>query len=1087
MPFDTTHGVNGLFSGVKGSVSGVNVVQIKSYLSEYDNLHTVFVYIFVWVRIFTRPPLMKLSRNPNTITHMLPLWKGVLYVFLCLFLFSFTSLLAQSPEDSIQIAQKWDEVNAHFAAGQYREALSAMRAMRPLFNHYPPSKQDKVANYYRSISHGHHALGAYDSSLIYGRRSWEGFRASLGDTNRITIDLHYEVGYLFHQLLSYDSALVHYQDALAEYEAFLGTDTDDVPLTLHQIAMVYQNLGMHEDALPYERRAYQLWKQLYGVNSDRVLTSTRSLGGLYQDMDQHDQSILYAQEGFAIAERLYADAPDRQVKHALRLVSAYRNAGQDSLTLHWINQAEKLFNRSGEGRGEYYAWIASNRSMSHRKQKEFPQAIRYMKQAVQAMETKAQQGALGKIYQADFYIQLAQTYLEAGQPDSVQGLLQLAGDIYRAYYPRRNFYVSYELAHLAFERRDTAALVPHSIRLLADIQGTPPLNSLSAMLTRPIESYPQARSITTLLRQGDWFWVLYEQYGDPTYLRWSQLAFEQLDRWYDPLRSNRVQPTPQMASFRKWISKGLLRCYAAQYMVHHDPNFLKQAFAAAEYGNSFALFNHLRHQTHLQYAGVPDSLIQQEASLRAQLSYLSTTYLTQSHTDTIAGKQLKLLQQQYEGLMAHLQDKHPAYFSLLVQEPVGLETFQSMLNRDQGAVVLILSDSVLYSFALASDQATCQATPLPADFQTQLQAYRQVLTDYPAYLKDPNLLSQQIGESGYALYEMLLAQSLAQLPDKTEELLLIPNGELSQIPFETLLTQAPASATGSFADFPFLLKSYNLVYGYSASLYWDQHHADRRSSNINKLASFAPSYRSDFLASLPASEQSHINMLVREGWYDLKGAQGEAEAIADMWQGDLFLADQASKQQFLKAAPAYGLLHLAMHTSVQPQNPLLSSLIFSETDSDSLRRLYAAELFGLQLQAEMVVLSGCNTGFGTEDAGLGNFSLAKAFQYAGSPSVIMSLWKVPDAATQQVMLQFYQGLKAGGRKSASLRDAKLSYLEEVMSPEQTHPIYWAGFIASGNNEPLYQHPFPLWWVLLSLGLVVLGGLGYVNWKNTKGN
>lgn len=1008
-------------------------------------------------------------------------------MFLCFFLLSLNSLLAQSPEDSARIAQKWDEINAQYASGAYQDALTSMRALRPLMNLYPASRQDKMANYYRSIGHVHYAIGAYDSSLIYGRRSWEGFRASLGDTNRITIDLHYELGYLFHQVFSYDSALVHYQSALAEYETFLGEDTDDVPLTLHQIAMVYQNLGMYEEALPFETRAYQLWKQLNGVNSDRVLTATGSLGGLYQNMDQHDQSILYAQEGFAIAQRLYADVPDRQVSHALRLASAYRNTGQDSLAIHWINEAEQLFNQSGKARGESYAWIASNRSKTYRKQKEYPQAIHSMEQAVQAMETKAQQGALGKIYQADFYIQLAQTYMEAGQYDSIQGLLQLAGDIYHEYYPQRNFYVSYELAHLAFLRRDTTALVPHAIQLLADIQGEPQLNSLTAMLSRPIERYPETRSITTLLRQADWFWVVYEQYGDPTYLIWSQLAFEQLDRWYDPLRSNRVQPTPQMASFRKWISKGLLRCYAAHYLVNKDPVFLKQAFAAAEYGNSFALFNHLRHQTHLQYAGVPDSLIQAEASLRAQLSYLSTTYLTQLHTDTLAGKQLKRLQQQYEGLMAHLQDKHPAYFSLLVQEPVGMETFQSMLRSDQGAVVLIHADSVLYSFALAADQVDCQAIPLPTDFQKQLQAYRQALTDYSAYLKNPALLSQEIGDSGYELFELLLAQSLLQLPDGMEELLLIPSGELSQIPFETLLTQPPKNAQGSFAEFPFLLKSYNLVYGYSASLYWDQHHAKRRSTYVNKLASFAPSYRSDFLASLPASEQSHIDMLVREGWYDLKGAQGEAEAIADMWEGDLFLADQASKQQFLKEAPAYGLLHLAMHTSVQPKNPLLSSLIFSETDSDSLRRLYAAELFGLQLQAEMVVLSGCNTGFETEDAGLGNFSLAKAFQYAGSPSVIMSLWKVPDAATQQVMLQFYEGLRAGGRKSASLRDAKLSYLEEVMSPEQTHPIYWAGFITSGNNEPLSRSTFPLWWGFLSLGVVILAGLGYAKWKNVKRN
>ena len=89
-------------------------------------------------------------------------------------------------------------------------------------------------------------------------------------------------------------------------------------------------------------------------------------------------------------------------------------------------------------------------------------------------------------------------------------------------------------------------------------------------------------------------------------------------------------------------------------------------------------------------------------------------------------------------------------------------------------------------------------------------------------------------------------------------------------------------------------------------------------------------------------------------------------------------------------------------------------------------------------------------------------SLSRAFRYAGVPSTVMSLWKVPDDATSKIMSHFYQFLKEGDTKDSALRRAKLAYLDQTITPEQKHPFYWAGFVAAGDMEKISVSSFNFW-------------------------
>ena len=141
--------------------------------------------------------------------------------------------------------------------------------------------------------------------------------------------------------------------------------------------------------------------------------------------------------------------------------------------------------------------------------------------------------------------------------------------------------------------------------------------------------------------------------------------------------------------------------------------------------------------------------------------------------------------------------------------------------------------------------------------------------------------------------------------------------------------------------------------------------------------------------------------------------------------------------------------------------------------------LTASEIYTSKSKVNLAVLSACNTGFGKIEKGEGVMSMARAFHYSGIPSVLMSLWKVPDQETKTIMIDFYRYLKKGKSKSEALRMAKLSYLKKNDNSDLAHPYYWSGFVINGNTDPLEINNaiFPVAWIVFAiLGILILSYL-----------
>jgi CHAT domain-containing protein/tetratricopeptide (TPR) repeat protein len=341
------------------------------------------------------------------------------------------------------------------------------------------------------------------------------------------------------------------------------------------------------------------------------------------------------------------------------------------------------------------------------------------------------------------------------------------------------------------------------------------------------------------------------------------------------------------------------------------------------------------------------------------------------------------------------------------------------------------------------------------------------------------------------LFERLVAPLLKRFPDGIDTLVVIPTAGLSGLPFEALVV-APISSgqTRSFADLRYLVDDFEVVYAPSAPVLAQLQKRPPVRREPRFLVAGDPIYRPEWLsapdhaviaASRPSEsivdldrlretreESLEIAALLLRGDPSASAEQkaelvdlgGSRSATLSSPRLDLRLGSQASVELFREDLRPYTHLHLAAHGHVDGGDPRHSGLVFSwEPQTQGFVPL--EEVLGLDLDAELVVLSACDTASGPVVRGEGVQSLAHAFVEAGARSVLASLWKVYDVDAARVMKDFYgRHLGAGKRCSRALRESKLEFLKarrkrglavrEASAEESAcHPYCWAGFVLIG--------------------------------------
>lgn len=442
-----------------------------------------------------------------------------------------------------------------------------------------------------------------------------------------------------------------------------------------------------------------------------------------------------------------------------------------------------------------------------------------------------------------------------------------------------------------------------------------------------------------------------------------------------------------------------------------------------------------------KFFNIPDSILQQENDLKAEyFLYKKALYSERDLSEeknNLYKEKLLSIENEIETIDKWYEKSYPSYYNQKVKS-FSLDVLKKRLNHHQTIIKYVFGNDKVYAFIVTKEKTELSFI---ADKEQLTREVNKLLV----LLKSPD--KEGYMSQAKKVYTILV--SGLPLSTNKKELVFIQEDILHYVPMEALV-----NSQGKY-----LVEGYQVSYAPSLLLWNEQVQVDK--STKTKLGIYAPSYRK-------GKKQNPK----RNDTIALLGASLEAAKIANFFQSDTFIGIEANKEKFAKNAGNYKMLHLAMHSSFNNVAPEFSSLVFSANQKDN--KLFISELYNLNLNADLAVLSACNTGAGEFKKGEGMVNVSRAFTYAGVPSLVASLWAVPDLETSEIMVQFYEALKEGKPKDQALQEAKLMYLNKAEYEALKHPYYWAGFVVSGNVSPVDTSNNNYMWY--GLGFIVVVAL-----------
>lgn len=318
----------------------------------------------------------------------------------------------------------------------------------------------------------------------------------------------------------------------------------------------------------------------------------------------------------------------------------------------------------------------------------------------------------------------------------------------------------------------------------------------------------------------------------------------------------------------------------------------------------------------------------------------------------------------------------------------------------------------------------------------------------------------------------ILFKSIEKIIGNKEKLIYVPHSILYKLPFEALLTQKPNEKEKiDFTSLNYLISQFEISYHYSATLYLNSLKEDKKLlvddfPASNGFIGFAPVFSDEanngyILASnLPTIEPTFADAGLRsvslngKRFSELRFSEKEVKNIVTLHekkrkQAVGYFFTDASEENFKSNVGNYKYVHIATHGIINEENPQLSGIIFSQpTDSTCSEDgiLYSQETYNLDLNTDLVVLSSCESGIGKEIRGEGLMALTRGFLYSGASNLIVSLWKVSDKHTSQLMVALYRNILDGKGYVCSLRKAKLRMIK---NSKTAFPRSWSSFVLIG--------------------------------------
>lgn len=859
--------------------------------------------------------------------------------------------------------------------------------------------------------------------------------------------------------------------------------------TLYNIGVGYNSLGDYEQMSVYTQRSVEIERKLFGSDSPSLVQGLSSLVTASIELQQYDRAVAYGNEALDIINKQSPGIfPARNEPDLyLNLGVCYYRLSDYSKSVLYLEKAESFYSAGNMVRDEKYINLLNSLAVTYGYLGQQEKSIHFYRRGMEIAEII--NSSLAYNFINSYAIALGNSGMIAEGQKIHSSLLERVGKLYGRHsgpYVEvlKNFAeylriysndpvlsllhyeecLRYTESHPDEPALRDPVMLGYALALSANHQNEKALDMITRLSDQVSGSRDGTDATSLKADQKSLLYLrarysilkgLYSESGRAELLLETATTSEEIIRLLERIRINISEEESRLILGDRYRDSYLMAIndFYLCFKESNDQEYLKKIFEYSEKSKVAGLLTATRELKAVQFH-IPPGIAELERGLQRSINYYNAKIADENLS---INPDASLLQQwnsillnvtmRRDSLISVLENKYPEYYSIRYNtEVAGMKKIHTLIGRNANYLNYIVSDSVIYLFVANRKHQQFLSFPVDSAFFKQALEFRSLLS-LPSPSANARSDFKKYCKTAHELFLLLVEPAKPFLI--SDKLIISPDNILSFLPFETFLYEEPEYDDMLYRELPYAMKEYEISYIYSATMLAES--LKRKISLNNSLVSIAPSYKDrSFSDSILFSRQGLSGSLP-----DLPFAREEAEYVAQLTRGDLFLNGEASEKLFKSMAGNYDIVHLAMHTLLNDRMPMHSKMIFSVGESEEDGFLNTYEIYGIPLKAKMVVLSSCNTGVGLSYSGEGILSLARGFIYSGSESVIMSLWEIEDRSGTEIVKEFYRNLKKGNSKSNALRRARVRYMKNA-DQLRSHPYFWSSLVVYGNNFPVYQ-------------------------------
>ncbi len=854
-------------------------------------------------------------------------------------------------------------------------------------------------------------------------------------------ELHFNVAEFYNADYEIDLPVLHYEKAIAIWESLPGVWQEQIANGYHGLGDIYKyNKGDFLLAEKSYEKALQIREKIK-LDNIRVLTRNYyNLATTNNSQQDYEKALAYGIKTLQLARRLN-DPIYLEMSNAM-LAGIYRDKNDLQMARQYYLEAIEL-NKKTNDPGTL-AWYYQGLGRTLMAASLYKEALTYYYKAYSLYKRHPTEDKL-------LYMDLLQLIAKAYSLQRDDKLFGITKDLFRelgalgmehsrraslAYITIGEYYESltkYDSAVSNYQKALIASVKTfHSSRIednpTEDMDGFDNTFAILAIKAQALKRLYHQKNNSAYLGYALRCLILSEELlsKERNYLDMEDAKWQFLESNYD-------------------VYEDLLSVLFEARKISTADTLIQLAYRYFEQSKSRSLANALTSRERNLDISSQDSLIRRHADLKVRLFNIQDQLnqaIANATTDEATAKlrnEVVLLDRQIQDCKFSIEQKYPGYFNARYGFTMPqLSEIQTLLHNGNRVIleyfwgnesvyaIGITEKTVEFRRVGAADSLQSRVDELVAHFNAEHAS------------TDINTFKRFISSS-HALYSTLVKPFHPLLP-ATGRIQVIPDGSIAQVPFEILLSEKPDIGAVNYRALKYLIKDYIIGYAYSSTMIF---HKRARMNRYPSLLAIGFTGGQRLRSSDPELEE-------------IQGAEKELDALSRRFSKGKFLTGpDATESNFKSLAPQYDIIHLAIHGKGDVDKDLSASLYFRKKyDSLNDGELHAYELYALKFKASMAVLTSCESGLGKGYRGEGMISMANAFTYSGCENILLSLWKVNDQASIELMDNYYGYLLKGTTIDDALRLAKLDYLNS--SDElSADPMVWAPVIAYGSLDPIF--------------------------------